>query len=307
MNAVASTIDEHAIALIERLVSESVKPEIISVPTSGLGKGLPSQVPLAFDRKAQAFKSLKSLIEEQRLAPARRTGSASADTLASFIDLVNRHKDEQSVIFGQTRWPDPKLTAVMNYDSAGSEPRHGDHRVIYAFPLTEEFKIWVGFNGKPLKQDEFAAFLEEHAAELAAPSDAEVNEYQRLFGEQFATPSEVIQLSRHLEVFVAARAKQGIRLQTGERTVEFSEEHQNAGGEKVTIPGIFMVSVPAFVDGDAVRIPARLRYRISGSNISWFYQLYRWENYLREEVEHALFDAAEKTKLPKFQGAPERD
>jgi hypothetical protein len=120
-----------------------------------------------------------------------------------------------------------------------------------------------------------------------------------------ATPSELIMLSRHLEVFVSAKAKQGVRLQTGERVVEFTEEHQNAKGEKIVIPGIFIVSVPAFVDGDAVRIPARLRYRISGGEIKWFYQLYRWETYLREQVGYDLKEAAKKTDLPAFEGAPE--
>lgn len=305
MNASASKLDAHAIELIDALAREAAKPEIVALPTLGLGQGLPSIVPVGFDRVEQKFVSVRGLIEEHRLAPQRRKGTATADTLKSFIDLTNRHKDENSALFGKTTWPEPKLTAVINYDAHDVDARHGDHRVVYTFPLTEEFKVWIDGNGKQMDQAEFAFFLEEHAAELAAPLDAEKNIYEGLFKEAFATPSEVIQLSRHLEVFVAARAKQGIRLQTGERTVEFAEEHQNASGEKIVIPGIFMVSVPAFIDGDAVRIPARLRYRISGGNIKWFYQLYRWENFLREQVEHDLFDAAKETGLPQFQGAPE--
>ncbi len=301
-----SALDAHAIELIERLTQEAGKPEITVIVTKGLGVGLPDAVPVAFDRKTNRFQSLHALIEEARLAPSRRKGTATADTLKSFIDLINRHKDDRSALFGKTTWPEPKLTAVVNYDDAGTDARHGDHRIVYTFPLTAEFKTWIEGNGKPLDQAEFAFFLEEHSAELAAPSDAEKNIYEALFKEGFATPSEVIQLSRHLEVFVAAKAKQGIRLQTGERVVEFAEEHQNANGEKIVIPGIFMVSVPAFIDGDPVRIPARLRYRISGGSIKWFYQLYRWENFLREQVEHDLFDAAKATELPSFQGAPER-
>ena len=87
--------------------------------------------------------------------------------------------------------------------------------------------------------------------------------------------------------------------------MEFSEEHQNAKGEAIVVPGIFMVSVPAFVDGDAVRIPARLRYRVVQGKVMWFYQLYRWEFFLREQVGHDLKDAADKTGLPAYEGAPE--
>lgn len=302
----ASPLDAHAIELIEKLAREAAGPEVVDIPTAGLGEGLPGHVPVGFDRKEQRFVSLQALIEQFRQAPARRKGTARTDTLRSFIDLVNRHKDDQSALFGKTSWPDPKLTAVLNYDSEGVTARFGDHRVEYAFPLTDEFKAWVALNGKPMGQGEFAAFLEDHSAELAAPTAADKSMYEPLFRETFATPSEVISLSRELEVFVAAQAKQGIRLQTGERTVMFAEEHQNAKGEKVVIPGIFMVSVPAFIDGEPVRIPARLRYRIAAGDIKWFYQLYRWESFLRFEVETNLAEAATQTGLQSFDGAPER-
>ncbi|MER2535507.1 MAG: DUF2303 family protein [Rhizobiaceae bacterium] len=298
-------LDAHGIDLVAALAREAEAATIVNITTSGLGAGLPSSVPVAFDRKAQAFKSIKPLVEEFRLAPLRRNGTAKVETLAAFIDLTNRHKDEQSALFGKTSWPEPRLTAVLNYDSEGNPARFGDHRIVYAFPLTDEFKAWVNMNAKPMDQVDFAAFLEEHAAELSAPMDGERSTYEPLFKELFATPSELIALSRHLEVFVNAKAKQGVRLQSGERQIEFTTEHLNAKGESIAIPGIFMVSVPAFVDGDAVRIPARLRYRIGGGDIKWFYQLYRWEFYLREQVGYDLKDAAAKTGLPAFEGAPE--
>lgn len=298
-------LDAHAIELVTKLSEGAAQPHLGSITTTGLGPGLPVSVPVAFDRAKQEFVSVRKLIEEFRTAPERRKGTATADTLASFIDLVERHKDESSVLFGRAIWPSPSLTAILNYDAAGVDARFGDHRVLYEFPLTEEFKAWVEANAKPMDQEVFAAFLEEHAAELAAPMDGERSEYERQFGEKMATPQEVVMLSRHLEVFVNAKVKQGIRLQTGERTVEFSEEHVNSKGEVVTIPGVFMVSVAAFVDGEAVRIPARLRYRIAGGAIKWFYQLYRWEFFLREQVQRDLREASEKTGLQAFEGKPE--
>ncbi|TIN82689.1 DUF2303 family protein [Mesorhizobium sp.] len=297
-------LDAHGIDLVKTLATEAAEPSVMIIATEN-APGLPAGVPVAFDRKNQAFRSVKGLIEEFRQAPDRRKGTATVETLASFIALVDRHKDEDSVLFGKTSYPEPKLTAVLDYDKQGVAARNRSHRIVYAFPLTEEFKAWVNGNAKPMAQDVFAAFLEEHAAELAAPTDGERSEYERLFNEKMATPSEVVALSRHLEVFVAARVKNGVRLQTGERTVEFTEEHQNSKGEAVIIPGVFMVSVPAFVDGEAVRIPARLRYRIVSGDIKWFYQLYRWEFFLREQVGHDLKHASNETGLPAFEGAPE--
>jgi uncharacterized protein YfdQ (DUF2303 family) len=304
---IAASLDAHSIELIEKLTTEAAAPAILFIETAGLGGGLPAKVPVAFDRKSQAFKSLKDKIEEYRIGPARREGTAHADTLKAFIDLVNRHKDANSALFGKTSWPQPKLTAVIDYHDGALDPdtRVGEHRVEYAFPLTDEFKAWVNGDKKQFDQVEFATYLEDHAAELAEADTMERQTYEGLFREAFASPTELISLSRQLEVHVSSSAKQGVRLASGERTIEFSEQHQTASGEPVVIPGIFMVSVPAFVDGALVRIPARLRYRVAGQSVKWFYQLYRWESFLRDAVEAALAKAGEETGLPTFDGAPE--
>lgn len=293
-----------AAALIAQLARASSEPTLVMIPTAGLGPGLPAQVPVLFDRNDQRVIDLQSSISAARQAPARRKGTATVETLRSLIDLVNRHKDASSVIFGTTSWPKPKLTAVLNYNTS-TDPHWNDHRVLYEFPLTEEFKAWIDSDGKPMEQAAFAMFLEEHAAELAAPFDGEVQEYEGLFKERFATPADLIALARHLEVFVGSKVKQGVRLQTGERVVEFTEEHSNAKGEPVDIPGVFMVSVPAFLDGDAIRIPARLRYRIKGGEIVWFYRLYRWQFWLRDKVQRDLAKVGKDTSLPVFEGVPE--
>lgn len=298
------TLSDFAASFIAMLAVESTEPTVIKIPTDGLGEGLPPNIPILFDRKAQRIIGLGSTIDAHRQEPARRQGTAKANTLKSFIDLTQRFKDERSAIFAATAWPQPHLLAVLNYNTSEA-PHWGNHRIRYEFPLTEEFNAWVKMNGEAMDQGDFAAFVEEHAAELAAPFAGEVTEYEALFKERFATPSDVLALSRHLEVFVGAKAKQGVRLQTGERTIEFSEEHQNAKGEKVEIPGVFMVSVAAFLSGDLVRIPARLRYRITSGGIKWFYQLYRWEFWLRTAVQQALHKAGTECALPTFEGAPE--
>lgn len=288
------------------LAHEAAGVEIVSLPTEGLGRGLPPIVPIVIDRReGRHITGLKSLIDQYRVEPDEVNGSAQTTTLQSFIDLVNRHKNDGSAVFGKTAWPEPALTAVIDYHGEKAAARWGRHRIRYAFPITDEFKVWIEKNGKPMDQATFAAFLEDHAAELSAAYAPEVAEYESLFKERFATPVDLIALSRNLEVFVNAKVKQGVRMQTGERVVEFVEEHMNGKGEKVEIPGIFMVSVPAFVDGEKVRIPARLRYRIGNGEIQWFYQLYRWQFWLRAQVKDDLDTVAQKTELPTFEGSPE--
>lgn len=299
--------DAAAIREIERLAQEAggnFRGGTISPPPGAVG--LPVEVPfLARGGKSPEIIDQRKFLEAWRTAPERRRGTAKVTTLQSFIDLANRHKDDGSAIFAQTNWPAPALTAIIDYHTLGHDARFADHKIHYAFPLTEEFKAWIGANGKGMSQTDFATFIEDRIADLAAPMDAEIIEYEKLFRTKFAIPSEMVELSRGLQVRVAATVKQNVMLQSGEGEIVFTEEHQNDRGEKIVVPGLFMLSVPAFIDGESVRIPARLRYRVKDGKIIWAFYLYKWEEWLRVRVKNDLDQAAKETSLPAFEGAPE--
>lgn len=295
---------DQGVKAVAELAQKAILKEIVSVETKGLGDGLPAKVPMILNHQTGDTKALQHILEAYRQYPARRRGDARVDTLSSFIDLTNRHKTDDSVIFARAAWPQPKLTAVIDYHRLDGTADYGKHRIVYPFPITDEFKAWLDGNSKLMDQGEFARFMEDHAAELTAPYDQEKSDYERLFKCSFAAPNELIDLARHLEIFANHKVKQGIRLNSGESVLEFSEEHVNGKGEPITIPGIFMVAVPAFIGGDPVRIPARLRYRLQGG-IKWAYQLYRPAEWLREQVQADMAKAAAKTGLPAFEGAQE--
>ena len=290
--------------LAQDAVSANYTVEEVSLAESV--RGLPKTVAVLFrDGRNPEVKGLKDLFEPYRTAPERREGTAVVTVLQSFIDLVNRHKDEGSAIFAETVWPSPKLTAVIDYHETDGTARFGRHRVVYGFPVSDELKAWADQNGKAMTQADFAAFVENRIADLASPTDAERIAAERDFKTTFAVPSDMVSLSRGLAVRVAAEAKNAVLLQSGESEIVFREEHRNDAGEKITVPGLFMVSVPAFRDGDPVRILARLRYRLREGKLTWFYQLYQWEQEVRNRVSEDLARAAAETELPAYEGAPE--
>ncbi|CAH1671841.1 DUF2303 family protein [Chelatococcus asaccharovorans] len=280
--------------------------EVDWLPTEGLGEGLPEAVPLLIDRR-QGGKvvTLREEIERYRTNPDRRRGTARVTTLRAFVDLVNRHKDDGSVIFARTEWPEPGLTAVIDYHTRDNHPRHGEHRVQYPYPVTQEFKAWIGNNGKQLSQADFAEFLEERAPDLAEPTDIEIDRYTKLFKTRVASPNEVFDLARGLSVSVDMKVANHVKIQSGESAIVFSEQHTNDKGEPIVVPGLFILQVPAFIDGEAVRIPVRLRYRVKGGDIVWAYALYQWEQVLRDRVKLDLEQVEFDTKLPVFEGTPE--
>lgn len=270
--------------------------------------GLPGEIEIGIKHGASpALLSLKDLFEEHRIRPARKSGTAKGLTLASFIDLAIRHKTENSVVFADTTWTKPSFTAVIDYHEAGvlGEPAFGKHRVHYAFPLSEEWQAWISQNGKPMSQGDFAAFIEDRIAELSSPLDPERAQIERDFGTTCATPAELIRLSRGLQVNVDAKVKRAINLQTGEAQIEFEETHKDADGKPIKVPGMFVLNVAPFFMGEKTRVPVRLRYRVSGDKISWYYQIYRPDQAITERVRSDLAIVASETSLPTYEGSPE--
>jgi uncharacterized protein YfdQ (DUF2303 family) len=290
------------------LAAESRGAEVIDVEAPIGAAGIPAQIPaLTIAGKTPKLESVAHLFEAWRTKPATKRGVAKALTLESFIALTIRHQTEHSAIFADTTWTKPSLTAVIDYHEAktAGEPDNGKHRIAYEFPLSEEWKAWVKTNGEVFKQIDFAAFIEDRIAELTAPTADEAQYYEDLFATKIATPAELVTLSRGLQVNVESRVKNASVLQTGAAQIVFEEEHRDAGGNVLKVPGLFLLSIAPFFLGEKARIPVRLRYRIQGGGILWFYQIYRPDLAVTTRVCADLAIAAEKTALPTFEATPE--
>lgn len=273
-----------------------------------LGQGLPAYAPIGL-RKGEnpGTFSLKPLIEEYRQFPARKTGTAKALTLQSFIDLTNRHKIAATAVFANSDWRKPSVVAVIDYHAVApdGDPAWLKHRVSYEFPLSDPWKLWVSQNGEWMDQAEFASFIEDQIADLSSPETGEVSSYEATFGTKIATPAELIQLSRGLQVFAATEVKNAVTLQSGEGSIVFSEEHRDVNGNKLTVPGLFILQIAPFFMGDLIRVPVRLRYRLSGGKLKWAFQIYRPDLAVTDRVRTDLDIIRVKTELPVFEGFDE--
>ncbi|MBB2841424.1 UNVERIFIED_ORG: uncharacterized protein YfdQ (DUF2303 family) [Rhizobium etli] len=269
--------------------------------------GLPKKVPYVLDPDDGTARSVKSIIDEWRLTPQRKSGTAKVKTLESFIDLVERHKTEHSVIFADTDWQKPSLTAVIDYHDKtnGGAADNGKHRIHYEFPLSDSWKAWIKINGEPLEQLKFAEFIEDHIADLASPDTMEEEDWRHKFSFRVAFPNELVSLSRGLQVASEMKVKNVVSLQSGAAQINFEEEHRDAAGNKLDVPGMFILSVPPFFRGEPTRIPVRLRYRLSSGKLFWICQLYRPDVHITEQVVRDMERAGADTGLPYFQGAPE--
>lgn len=273
-----------------------------SVPTGV--KGTPPSIPILINPRTGEARSLAALIEPWRTRPERKIGTASVDTIESFIELLDRHKTENSVIFADTDWNKPSLTAVVDY-SGQTDADFGAHRIRYDFPRSEEWKVWVGKHSKPLGQVDFAEFIEDHIQDLSAPDTLEEEQFERLFSCKVGYPNDLVMLSRGLQINAEVRVKTALKLQSGESQIVFEEDHKNADGQPISVPGVFIINIPIFHGGASTRIPVRLRYKLRDGAIAWTFMLHRPDVYITEEVRRDLERAARETELPKFEGRPE--
>ncbi len=291
-----------AVAEIAKLATEA-NARIITVAAPANAKGIPSSVPALLDPSSGRVIELSNVFAPWRDRPERKTGTASVETLDSFIALVERHKTANSAIFAITDWQKPSFTAVIDYH--GADPDNGRHRIHYAFPLSEEWKAWVSKDSKPMTQGEFAEFIEDHIAELSLPDADEAKDFGGMFNTKVAYPNELIELSRGLQVNAETRVKNAVKLQSGESQIVFEEDHKNAAGQPITVPGIFILSIAPFFEGESIRVPVRLRYRLRDGVLSWIFMLYRPDIHITKAVNFALHDTAAALDLPKFTGKPE--
>lgn len=297
------TLDKGAVEAVAELARKTGS-QLVSVSLPEKINGLPAFIPVLVNQQTGAVTSLYDKLAPWRTKPERKVGTAKVNTLVSFIDLVERHKLENSVIFANTDWQKPSLTAVIDYH-AGNAPDNGQHRIHYQFPLSEEWNAWLAVNGKQMAQAQFAEFIEDHIADLSSPDFNEAEDFEKMFSAKVAFPNDIVMLSRGLQINAETRVKNVVKLQTGEAQITFEEDHKNANGEPLVVPGVFILQIPPFFMGEAKRIPVRLRYRLLGGELKWTFQLYRPDRYITEQVRADLEAAAEETSLPKFEGSPE--
>ena len=260
-------------------------------------------------RASAKLESAAKFCDEYRDAPAKRKGSANLCDVASLIAHVNRFKDVDSVVFADTNRAKPSITAVLDYHRAGSDgaPRFGLHRSHYAFPVSDEWTAWTKAHGAEMGQASFAEFIETHMVDVVEPTAASdsANVFAEKCGVTLAAPSRLLELSRGLSINVGEQIVQAINLQSGEKQIQFKETHSDQSGAPLKVPGAFLIGIPVFRADSRYQVCVRLRYRKTGGSLTWFMDLWRYEEVFDAAILHACEVVKEGTQLPLLVGTPE--
>lgn len=231
----------------------------------------PQQVPggnvpyvlVAEGYKAQALPEL--IYNDHNPHPERVKTTVNLLDAASFIGYYNLFSDENSRVFA---WePDIKITAVLDYHGAKEgAPRWGSHRAVLTLRQSEEWKVWTEKSNKQFTQQQFAEFLEQNSLGISSP-----------------TPAGMMEIARDLQATTEVDFGSSQRMQDGQVRFKYTETTKTTvGGDAITVPERFTLSIPAFVGGEDTKIEALLRFRIKDQRLVIWFTLVRPEEVIRK-------------------------
>lgn len=271
-------------------------------------------VPYLVVPSGRRIESLKPIIDQFKPKPDRRTGTAVLSSSQSFIDHVVRFKSESTVIFAERDITKPSLLAVYDYHPKGGDvtlAAFGGHRAKYSFPVSPEWKAWNDNEEKELDATAFGRFLEDRIQDVVAIDTENTGEALRelialIGGGTFASPSQLLDLSRSLTINAAVSVKQAQTLSSGEIAVSYTEVHNDGEGRPIKVPNLFAIGIPIFRDGHKYRIVCRLRYKLQDRQwVKWWYSLVNPDLYFDDAFKEVCDEVASTTELPVLFGAPE--
>lgn len=203
-------------------------------------------------------------LEQFLLRPAVVRASVAVNDVDSFNAYVNKYRrseNDRLIIFADVTETGASFLAVLDYIHDGScMADRGDHRVSYTCKPTPEWARWTAFNKKQMSQLDFAQFVEDNAPDFVDPSSAEMQE-----------------IALTLEAKTDGEFSSAARLQNGSFRLRYNETVTAKAGENgnVDIPSTFTIGIAPFVGFAPWKIEARLRYRINGGKLLFWYELVR--------------------------------
>jgi uncharacterized protein YfdQ (DUF2303 family) len=229
-------------------------------------------------------------------APARIRAHVRADHKASFTEYLAAFADISAdpsggwigkpIIFADIKLA--TMTGVLDYHGRGA-PTNCDHKATLKLQYSEEWARWSAMSGKLVPQAEFARFLEENAADVLAPSGA-----------------DLLEICRDMSATKKVDFRQAVNLSNGDVRFEFDEQTEatsKSRAEPLQVPKLFKLAIPVYFGERPTEISAFLRYEPTAGGLKLGIELHRPEFVKQAAFQLIGVEIREATGVPVIYGA----
>lgn len=230
-----------------------------------------------------------------RIQPYRKTGIIELKEQGSFVDYINRHKIiDLTTIYCLADYLKSEIgfRCIINDHSGQADGQQWrDHEVRYTPFFSEEWKRWTRNDRIQKSQIEFASFIEDNLADIAA-------------AEGMPTGAQLLEMAVSFEANQDKRYKSSIRLQSGGVQLNFVEDDDAQTLQQMKLFEKIAIGIPVFWGGDAYQLTARLRYRVTQGALTLWYELIRPDKILEHATNTVIKNIKSETEVPLYFGRP---
>lgn len=227
-------------------------------------------------------------VEAASARPNRKRGTVE---LTSVDSLVQYCQDQQATPCAYVFADADTRTITAVFNDQRDVPGWRDHRAVFKAALTPEFERWQGRNGhtRAMTQTEFAEFIEDNLADITEP-----------------TAQQLLEVATTIQAKTDINFSSAKRLQDGQVQMTYTEAINATAGANgaLTIPKEFQLGVRIFKNGEGYRLRARLKYRLGGGGVKFWYELDRPERAIEDAFKGYVTTVAEKTGYTVLLGRP---
>ena len=257
---------------------------------AGTVQTAPNGIPFVIIPAGSQLVSLEKLIyHDHRERPDTKSGTVEVYDAESFCQYWDDFSDENSQVFADEA--EHLILAILDYHG-----RHADggarwcrHRLKWELEASPEWNTWTGKNGAKMNQSDFADFIESNTPDIVTPNGA-----------------TMLEVARDLRAKVDVEFASAQRQSNGAINLHYNEQVKGTfGSGDLAVPEEFAIGIPVFIGGDRVRLVARLRYRLNGGKLIFWFDLLRHEEAERAAFQTVRGQIAEKKGIRILSGKPE--
>lgn len=217
-------------------------------------------------------------LERYARNPRRARGTVHPGTVYDLVSYLKRFGDERLTVWvhpsnGRVEavLDDhlPRSAAVEGTVVVGELPGFGDHRAILDLAHTPEWDLWTANDSRSFNQTDFAEHIEANGKEIVEP-----------------TAADMLEIAQSFHAASTATFRSAKRLTDGTTQMQYDESTTASAGKSgdMVVPAELKLAIRPFVGEPAYAVTARLRYRVSGGNLSLSYKLDRPDDVVRDAL-----------------------